>query len=1118
MSTHWTRNLSCCTSRALVVLLSISLVLFGLDALTPSARADTAPIPTCAPNTTGCTPPPLINPALLSNQSSRYFATPAQQASLQALESQAIANTLADHSLPASDTAAVQSWARGDAVAELFALVVQAIRTDAASRTTDQQNVVDWMTTVMDRHSTAVANSAGWEFLKWAGAVEGNQPMPSTATLLSDLGNFTSNATAPINFNHGTPQNSTSGFCLYIPPAPYQDQYTSNISTPPDRNTADSWCYPDYGCQDLLGCNDNEPSFDQFATWGEADADQDLVGNAGYASTGMVGAAALEFAAGAVAAGGIGSALAVAIGPEILASPSLSAAMFPFAGRAFMKGTTVLQAADPEVAAEMTAESVGAVVSIAIIAITIAVIKGLQVSADQAVPGQLSDLITKAENAQPDLNAMLNDSDELQGIYSMFIGATMPNPSATVCDNSSNPATPCLDAPPIPAPATGDPQFLIQQNGNSFRTDTLTWADGAPKPYWQYATADPTLWEDSARVSGQWFVTQSSGQNPDHTSFQSPWSQNLEIHFLDPNLLQHSAYVIRQDDGTYKFLDITGPWLFYAANDPSRGTFDPSTCATNTPNGVNYSCRVTDSVQMLDSSGTVMTVSLVPPIAPTVDINPTNAVEGTATQFTATYIEDPVSGDSQTSVQWYFEQADPSSICGTGFPCGYDGPYSGLNAWYTWQRAGTYHAVVLYGDAGGRVWRNDYAVTVGDVAPVIHLDNNLGTTLPDASQLTGSVTHTGSLDSETVTIDWGDGSSDSNFIAPRIISVGNPQLQPSSDTAIDFNGTHTYAVPGNYTATVTVTDEAGGTDTATFVEDVIGDQSIAFPAIADHTYGDGPVTISATGGGSGQPVTFTPTDPSVCTVSTPTAGTDSNGNATATASVTLLAAGTCTVTAHQAAGNNYLAAPDVAQTFSVDKAPLTVTANDQTMTLHGAVPALTFTDRGFVNGDTSTAVSGVTCSAVDGSGQPVGATTPVGSYQITCTGGSADNYAITYQPGTLHVVYHFSGFLAPLAGPGPHRVAAGIPVVLRWRLTDANGTAVVDPTSLSAVTTAPFTCGTTPPTGGAPAQGRSTLVRALGQWLYTWTTSRTYAGSCRAVTLHLNDLTTQTIMFTFPSR
>ena len=91
-------------------------------------------------------------------------------------------------------------------------------------------------------------------------------------------------------------------------------------------------------------------------------------------------------------------------------------------------------------------------------------------------------------------------------------------------------------------------------------------------------------------------------------------------------------------------------------------------------------------------------------------------------------------------------------------------------------------------------------------------------------------------------------------------------------------------------------------------------------------------------------------------------------------------------------------------TVAVTPAPLTVTATNLTKQFGAAVPALTVTDSGFVNGQTL-ATSGVT-------GQPLCSTTagtmsPIGTYPITCQPGTlaSANYSFAFVAGTLTVTY-----------------------------------------------------------------------------------------------------------------
>ncbi len=85
---------------------------------------------------------------------------------------------------------------------------------------------------------------------------------------------------------------------------------------------------------------------------------------------------------------------------------------------------------------------------------------------------------------------------------------------------------------------------------------------------------------------------------------------------------------------------------------------------------------------------------------------------------------------------------------------------------------------------------------------------------------------------------------------------------------------------------------------------VKGNQAITFPQPADRIYGDAPFTVSATGGASGNPVTFAASG--ACNSSGP------NG-----ATITILSPGSCTITASQAGSAIYNAAADVARSVQV---------------------------------------------------------------------------------------------------------------------------------------------------------------------------------------------------------
>lgn len=129
--------------------------------------------------------------------------------------------------------------------------------------------------------------------------------------------------------------------------------------------------------------------------------------------------------------------------------------------------------------------------------------------------------------------------------------------------------------------------------------------------------------------------------------------------------------------------------------------------------------------------------------------------------------------------------------------------------------------------------------------------------------------------------------------------------------------------------------------------------------------------------------------------------------------------------------------------LTVAKAPLTITANNQTKVLHAANPALTATYSGFVLGQTPASLTGtLTCTTTSTT------LTAVGSFPITCSGQTSTNYAITFVPGTLQALYAAAGLcngaaghsiLAPILANGTSSFLQGTTVPARFRVCDANG-------------------------------------------------------------------------------
>ena len=108
-------------------------------------------------------------------------------------------------------------------------------------------------------------------------------------------------------------------------------------------------------------------------------------------------------------------------------------------------------------------------------------------------------------------------------------------------------------------------------------------------------------------------------------------------------------------------------------------------------------------------------------------------------------------------------------------------------------------------------------------------------------------------------------------------------------------------------------------------------------------------------------------------------------------------AGIYSITASGASSTNYTISY-VAGTLTVTPAGLTITALNTNKVYGAAVPVLSGSYSGFVNGDTTNSLSSRAALSTSAT-----AASPVGSYSITASGASSTNYTISYVTGTLTV-------------------------------------------------------------------------------------------------------------------
>jgi hypothetical protein len=204
---------------------------------------------------------------------------------------------------------------------------------------------------------------------------------------------------------------------------------------------------------------------------------------------------------------------------------------------------------------------------------------------------------------------------------------------------------------------------------------------------------------------------------------------------------------------------------------------------------------------------------------------------------------------------------------------------------------------------------------------------------------------------------------------------------PSESTAATSS-----SAPGSYSITITQGTLAAANYTFAFATGTLtvnpASQTISFGALPNMTYGVAPIALTATAS-SGLPVSYTVTGPAMVSGST----------------LTVTGAGNVTVTANQTGNADYNAA-SAQQSFTVFKAPLTITATNASIDDGQSIPSFSYAPSGFVNGDSAAVLSGTPSESTTAT-----SSSAPGSYAITITQATleATNYAFTFINGTLTI-------------------------------------------------------------------------------------------------------------------
>ncbi|MEQ9378675.1 MAG: Ig-like domain-containing protein [Imperialibacter sp.] len=231
---------------------------------------------------------------------------------------------------------------------------------------------------------------------------------------------------------------------------------------------------------------------------------------------------------------------------------------------------------------------------------------------------------------------------------------------------------------------------------------------------------------------------------------------------------------------------------------------------------------------------------------------------------------------------------------------------------------------------------------------------------------------------------------DANFTLGATASSGLAVSYASSNTSVATVSGNTVTIVGAGSTTITASQTGNANyNAATNVPQTLtvnkASQTITFAALPAKTFGDANFTLGATAS-SGLTVSYASSNTAVATVS---------GN-----TVTIVGAGSTTITASQTGNANYNAAANVPQTLTVNKAGQTIT--------FAALPAKTFGDANFTLGATSSSGLSVSYASSNTAVATVSGNTVTivgaGSTTITASqAGNANYNAATNVPQTLTV-------------------------------------------------------------------------------------------------------------------
>jgi hypothetical protein len=139
----------------------------------------------------------------------------------------------------------------------------------------------------------------------------------------------------------------------------------------------------------------------------------------------------------------------------------------------------------------------------------------------------------------------------------------------------------------------------------------------------------------------------------------------------------------------------------------------------------------------------------------------------------------------------------------------------------------------------------------------------------------------------------------------------------------------------------------------------------------------------------------------------------------------------------------------------------------------------------------------------------------VGTTTVTATATDASGNT-TVRTFTVTVLYNFTGFFSPVANmPTLNSVNAGRAIPIKFSLSGNKGLSIF---AAGSPASQPINCSSSAPISdleGTVTSGGSSLSYSPDQYHYNWKTEGSWAGTCRALVVTLNDGSTHTALFKF---